>query len=114
MMLLSCSECGVQYYAKRSQVVNYHSDACKQKAYRRRKRQKKEAENRTMNMDEYRVFQDVEALTNSLDTMTKVGIVLGTLRRSDWLFVLEAMRDVATSTAINAVFNADDIVNALA
>lgn len=95
MMLLSCSSCGTQYYAKRAQTVNYCSDACKQREYRKRKKQTAESAKRTMTLDEYGLLQQIEQKICDEHLSERVRIVLGSLPRSSWEMVLYGMADIA-------------------
>lgn len=53
---MTCQCCGDSFGALTSSA-KYCSDACKQKAYRQRRQQRKVANERTMHMDDYNILK---------------------------------------------------------
>lgn len=88
MMGVSCSECGTFYYAKRVQKINLCSDACKQKRYRKSKRQKEAAKRETLTFDEYQAWGALEKFCGSVDCISELEAVLNGIKREQWVRAL--------------------------
>lgn len=112
MMLLSCSACGTQYYAKRAQTVNYCSDACKQKEYRKRKKQQKLSHEKTMTFDEYQKFASLEIYCKSIDAVEGLESLMASVPRGMWDYLLEVMGVFCEGAYLLGAANAHDNTNA--
>lgn len=56
----TCKECGKSYYAKNTNPRNkYCSDACSQRAYRKRRKLRKETESAMIPMEQYIIYQEL-------------------------------------------------------
>jgi endogenous inhibitor of DNA gyrase (YacG/DUF329 family) len=85
MFLEKCTECGTEYYAKKTVHGNHYcSERCKQGAYRKRRKQKIASEYRMIEMDDYVLLERIksempdvyELLMDIWDSGNKVAFLL--------------------------------------